>query len=101
MGYLWHVKNWFRVGKEFSWNLSFNTLAGFIGLSKYFQKGFFLKRADKKHEYILSLLEKEFAPLIEKYKTIPESTEKNKENIFTNQKLSGISINKSKTFNKT
>lgn len=82
MGYLWHVKNWFRVGKEFSWNLSFNTLAGFIGLSKYFQKGFFLKRADKKHEYILSLLEKEFAPLIEKYKTIPESTEKNKENII-------------------
>ena len=82
MGYLWHVKNWFRVGKEFSWNLSFNTLAGFIGLNKHFQKGFFLKHSEKKHEYILSFLEKEFSPLIEKYKKIPEKIELQHERII-------------------
>lgn len=74
MGYLWHVKNWFKVGKEFSWNLSFNTLLGFMSLNKHFQNNFFLRHADKKHEYIISYLEKEFASLIEKYKSIPEET---------------------------
>ena len=54
MGYLWHVKNWFRVGKNFSWKLSFNTLAGFIGLNDNLRNSFLIKCADKKHEITFS-----------------------------------------------
>lgn len=82
MGYLWHVKNWFRVGKNFSWKLSFNTLAGFIGLNDNLRNSFLVKCADEKHEIILSFLESEFKELIDKYKNIPETEEKNKENII-------------------
>lgn len=75
---MWHVKNWFRVGKKFSWRLSFNTLAAFIGLSDALRNRFLIARANSKHEYILSFLEREFSEIISRYKDIDDTKNINK-----------------------
>lgn len=68
----WHIKNWFRVGKRFSWSLSFNTLCGLLALNKS-GDCFLIRHADKKHEFILDFLEREFSGLIEEYKNVEEA----------------------------
>lgn len=72
MGNMWHVKNWFRVGHNISWTLNFHTLFGFLYLYKPFDNQFTLKHAEKKHEFILSYLEKEHGDIIEKYRKYKE-----------------------------
>ena len=70
MGNFWHVKNWFRVGHNISWKLNFYTLGGFLFLSK--PSRFFYKLALKKHDFVLSYLEKDLHSVIEDYKKRPE-----------------------------
>ena len=80
MGNLWHVKNWFRVGKNISWKLNFDTFEAFLYL-KWPRKRF-LEAADRKHAFVLSYLKKELAPVIEKYRNIEESGAKADEKII-------------------
>lgn len=70
MGNMWHVKNWFRVGKNISWKLNFHTLFGFLYLSK--PSEFFYREAERKHKFVLEYLKKELGYVIEEYKSIPE-----------------------------
>ena len=71
MSNLWHVRNWFKVGKEFSWKLSFYTLGGFLGL--FYNNTVFRKAAGKKHEYIISYLRSSLHDVIERYKTYEDN----------------------------
>lgn len=67
---MWHVKNWFRVGKNISWKLNFHTLFGFLFLTK--PTKFFYKQAEKKHEFVLSYLRRELKDVIDEYKDYRE-----------------------------
>ena len=71
MSNLWHVKNWFRVGKNISWKLNFCTLGGFLYLYKPWD--YFYKLAERKHEFVISYLKNELPDIIEKYKGISET----------------------------
>lgn len=82
MSNLWHVKNWFRVGRNISWKLNFNTLFGYLYFFKPFQNDFFYNQAEKKHAFILSSLEKDFTHIINKYKNKPEVTENKTEKVI-------------------
>lgn len=66
MSNLWHVKNWFRVGKNISWKLNFHTLFGVMYL--YMPNNFSLKESEKKHTFILSFLKSNYKNVIDKYK---------------------------------
>lgn len=70
MGNLWHVKNWFRVGKNISWKLNFHTLFGFLYLSKPTE--FFYREAERKHKFVLEYLKKELGYVIDEFKDYPE-----------------------------
>ena len=70
MSNMWHVKNWFRVGKNISWKLNFHTLFGFLFLTK--PTKFFYKQAEKKHEFVLSYLRRELKDVIDEYKDYRE-----------------------------
>lgn len=70
MSNMWHVKNWFRVGKNISWALNFHTLFGFLFLTK--PTKFFYKQAEKKHEFVLSYLRRELKDVIDEYKDYRE-----------------------------
>ena len=70
MGNSWHIKNWFRVGKNISWKLNFYTLGGFLFL--YRPLDIFYRMAEKKHAFVLSYLRKELSDVIEKYRNISE-----------------------------
>lgn len=71
MGNLWHVKNWFKVGRAFSWMMNFRTIGGLLN---FFTDGKHFKRIpEKKHEYILNYLRTEYSDLIEKYRAVPET----------------------------
>lgn len=73
MSNLWHLKNWFQVGHNISWPLSFHTLFGVMYLNKHFRYRFFLNEAERKHRIVLSFLERELAPVIDKYSSISEA----------------------------
>ena len=69
-GIFWHIRNWFRVGHNISWKLTFHTLLGFLYL--YWPKEIFYKESLKKHELILSYIKNELSGVIEDYKNKPE-----------------------------
>ena len=78
MGNLWHVKNWFRVGHNISWKLNFYTLGGFLFLYKPWDV--FYGLAEKKHQFILSYLQDDMKDIIEKYRNMPETKEREPSN---------------------
>lgn len=71
MGNLWHIKNWFRVGHNISWELNFHTLFGFLYLSC--PNEFFYQQSLKKHRFVMDYLRKDFSSIISRYKDIGES----------------------------
>lgn len=73
MGNMWHVKNWFRVGRNISWALDFHTLFGFLYLIK--PTRFFYKQALKKHEFVLNYLKTNMSDVIEEFKNYKEIEE--------------------------
>ena len=82
MSNLWHIKNWIKVGKNFSWKLSFYTLGGFLGL--FYKNKVFFKLAQKKHEYILSYLKNDLHKTIDNFKEYKESSvQSDRKNIWT------------------
>ena len=72
MGNLWHVKNWFRVGRNISWKLNFYTLGGFLYLYKPWDV--FYRLAEKKHKTVIAYLKKDLEMVIDKYRDIEESS---------------------------
>ena len=70
MGASWHIRNWFRVGHNISWKLNFHTLFGFLYL--YWPNNFFYEESLKKHDIVLSYLNKELDSIIKKYEFKPE-----------------------------
>ena len=77
MSVSWHIKNWFRVGHNISWKLNFHTLFGFLYL--YCPNNFFYKESLRKHDIVISYLNKDLEPLIKKYE-IKKEIEGNKVN---------------------
>ena len=67
----WLIKNWFRVGYKISWKLSFETLFSLLYFIPFFKKDYIYKIVQKKHRFVLSFLEKNYAYIIDKYKNIP------------------------------
>ena len=74
MSNMWHVKNWFRVGKNISWKLNFHTLFGFLYLSKPTE--FFYREAERKHKFVLDYLTDNYQSLIGKYRNISKTRNK-------------------------
>lgn len=72
MSNIWHVKNWFRVGKNISWKLNFYTLFAYLYLLK--PTKFRYRQALKKHDFVLSYLRREMKNVIRQYKSYPEIT---------------------------
>ena len=80
MSNLWHVWNWFRVGKNISWKLNFHTLGGYL----CFASGdkVFKHSAGRKHAFVLNYLKTEFSAIVEKYRNVEESYAKPERNII-------------------
>lgn len=76
MGNLWHIKNWFKVGHEISWKLSFNTLISFLVLTNTVSSSSAAKTIANKHKIVLEYLEAEQSDIIEKYRNIKETPSK-------------------------
>lgn len=76
MGNLWHIINWFRVGHEISWKLSFDTLISYLSLTKVIRSSSVAKTIANKHKIVLEYLETEQSDIIEKYRNIKEISSK-------------------------
>ena len=66
----WLIKNWFCVGKNISWKLNFETLAGLLYFVPAFQRDSIYKIVQKKHKFVLDYLADNYQSLIEKYRSI-------------------------------
>ena len=67
----WHIKNWIKVGRTFSWKLSFYTLGGFLGL--FSKNKLFFRLAQKKHKFILDYLKTNLHETITEYQEYKET----------------------------
>lgn len=76
-----HVKNWFRIGRKLSWKLSWLSLNTLLYFLKPFQSERRFKTVQRKHEFILTYLDKIYKEDLTEYKdnaaSLPPTDEKN------------------------
>lgn len=73
MNIKWQIKNWFRVGRNISWKLNFETIMTILYFNKPFQNDFVYKFVNRKHEYVLNYIKSNCPDVIEKYRSIQNS----------------------------
>lgn len=78
-----HVRNWFRIGRNLSWELSFLSLETLLYFSKLFQTEKRFEKVQKKHKFILDYLDKFLSPLVKDIRFKKEAiTKVNDKNIW-------------------
>ena len=73
MSIKWHVKNWFRVGKEISWKLNMETIGTLLYFCPVFKNDLTYKIVQKKHEFVFNFLKKNYPNILNKYKNLPNT----------------------------